>query len=74
MDKPPVQSGTPEFLTTTQFARQLGVSAATIKRQCAKGLVAHIVISERGDRRIPRTEIDRIRIEAESNRRSRSPW
>jgi excisionase family DNA binding protein len=58
----------PLFLTTTGFAKRLGVSKATVKRACDAGRLAYIVITERGDRRIPASEVDRLRAEADAKR------
>jgi predicted site-specific integrase-resolvase len=55
------------FLTTSQFARLLGVSAATVKRRCNRGQLACLVVSDRGDRRIPSSELARLRAEANAN-------
>jgi excisionase family DNA binding protein len=57
------------FLSTSEFAKTVGISGATVKRKCDKGEIAFIVISDRGDRRIPRTELLRFLAEAEENRR-----
>ena len=50
----------PLFLSTGQFAKVTNLSATTVRRMCKVGLLAHIVISERGDRRIPASEVDRM--------------
>ena len=60
------------FVTTGEFCRYANVSISTVKRMCSKGQLAHVVISERGDRRIPRKELDRLLIWAESNRQVHS--
>jgi excisionase family DNA binding protein len=56
------------FLSTGEFANQVRLSVSTVKRMCDKGQLASIVVSERGDRRIPRAEVERLLTEAESNR------
>lgn len=61
-------SNTPYFLTTGEFCQYARLSVSTVKRMCAKGELAHVVISERGDRRIPRRELDRLLGWAEANR------
>jgi excisionase family DNA binding protein len=55
------------FLTTSEFARLLGVSPATVKRRCDRGQLACLVVSDRGDRRIPSSELTRLRAEAQAN-------
>lgn len=35
---------------------------------CVRGEVAHVVVSERGDRRIPASEVDRLLDDAEQAR------
>ena len=51
-----------------EFCRLTGISPTTIKRMCDRHEIAHIVISERGDRRIPYREVDRLLAEAEAVR------
>jgi excisionase family DNA binding protein len=63
----------PAFLTTTEFARRTRLSRATVRRMCVSGAIAHVVISPRGDRRIPSSEVDRLRLEAEANRKEGTP-
>lgn len=58
----------PVFLTTGEFCALTGISPTTAKRMCARGQVAHIVISDRGDRRIPAREVDRLLAEADASR------
>jgi len=61
-------AGPPAFITTGEFCRLTGISPTTIKRMCDRHEIAHIVISERGDRRIPYREVDRLLAEAEAVR------
>jgi excisionase family DNA binding protein len=58
----------PYFVTTGEFSHYARLSISTVKRMCDKGELAHVVISERGDRRIPRQELDRLLGRAEGNR------
>jgi excisionase family DNA binding protein len=58
----------PPFLTTTEFSRLTNLSTATIRRRCQAGEVASIVVSTRGDRRIPASEVDRLHSEAAASR------
>ena len=58
----------PLFLSTGEFAALANMSTPTVQRLCSQGRIAHIVISERGDRRIPRTELSRLLEEAEEVR------
>jgi excisionase family DNA binding protein len=60
----------PKFLTTSEFSRLTHLSVATVKRLCAAGEIAHVVVSDRGDRRIPASEVTRLAVEAEANRGS----
>ena len=46
----------------------MGLSSATVKRQCDRGEIASIVISDRGDRRIPVSEVYRLLEDAQANR------
>ena len=63
------------FLTTGEFARRVHLSTATVKKLCDSGNLAHVVLSGRGDRRIPASELDRLLIEADANRlRQRPPY
>jgi hypothetical protein len=64
----PTNTVSPAFLTTGEFARRSCLSVATVKRLCDRGAIAHIVFSERGDRRIPASEVDRLLTEADANR------
>lgn len=64
----PISDDNPAFLTTAQFGRKAGWSVATTKRKCDAGEIAYVVISERGDRRIPASELDRLLAEAQANR------
>lgn len=56
------------IFTTRQFAQLIQVSIATVKRMCDRGELACIVVSERGDRRIPAAELDRLLHQAAVNR------
>lgn len=56
------------FLTTGEFARRVHVSTATVKKLCDGGQLAHVVLSRRGDRRIPASELDRLLAEADGKR------
>lgn len=58
----------PLFVTTGTFSRLSGLSPATVKRLCDLGEIAHVVVSPRGDRRIPRSELRRLLDEAEAKR------
>jgi hypothetical protein len=60
----------PEFLTTREYGNRVHLSDATVKRKCDRGEIACIVVSERGDRRIPASEVSRLQAEAEANRRA----
>jgi excisionase family DNA binding protein len=64
----PPTPGPPAFITTGEFCHLTGISQTTVKRMCDRGEVAHIVISERGDRRIPYREVERLLAEAEATR------
>jgi excisionase family DNA binding protein len=68
MHTSPIPEDVPAFLTTGEFARRVGLSPATIKRLCGQGELAYVVISDRGDRRIPASEVDRLVAEAQANR------
>jgi len=61
----------PVFLTTGQFSRRVGLSTSTVKRLCEAGTIASVVISNRGDRRIPTSELERLRSLAEASRDNR---
>jgi excisionase family DNA binding protein len=47
-----------QLLTTKQAARLLNVHANTVKRLAKSGKLAHHVISDRGDLRFDRADID----------------
>ena len=64
-----VNNSEPDFLTTGEFGRRVGLSDATVKRLCDSGKLAHVIVSSRGDRRIPRSELARFLREAEENRK-----
>lgn len=68
MSTSPTSENLPEFLTTSQFAQRTQLSVATVKRLCDGGELAHVVVSERGDRRIPTSEVGRLLEEAHANR------
>ena len=58
----------PGFLTTKEFSKCTHLSVATVRRLCAAGQIASVTISDRGDRRIPVSEVSRLAGMAESNR------
>lgn len=58
----------PLFVTTGEFSAMTSLSATTIRRMCDRGDLAAIVISERGDRRIPWREVERLLAEADATR------
>jgi len=58
----------PAFLTTREFSRRTRLSPATVRRLCSAGDLASVVVSDRGDRRIPSSEVTRLLDEAFSNR------
>ena len=62
----------PLFVTTGEFSTMTSLSETTIRRMCDRGDLASIVISERGDRRIPWREVERLLSAAEANRAARS--
>jgi excisionase family DNA binding protein len=68
MTESPVSDDAPAFLTTGQFAQRASLSQATVKRLCDSGRLAHVVLSCRGDRRIPSSELDRLLAEAAAKR------
>jgi excisionase family DNA binding protein len=70
--KSTLEAEMPAFLTTSQFSRITQLSVATVKRLCDVGEIAHVVVSERGDRRIPATEVERLLAEAQANKVGRS--
>lgn len=61
------------FLSTGEFAALFRLSTKTVQRMCDEGLLAHIVVSDRGDRRIPKSEVDRLLAEAEGTRHRVTP-
>jgi excisionase family DNA binding protein len=69
----PTSAGPPAFISTGEFCRITGISPTTVKRMCDRGEVAHIVISDRGDRRIPYREVERLLAEAEATRVGPTP-
>ncbi len=58
----------PLFYSTGDFAALTRLSVPTVQRMCDRGLIAHIVVSDRGDRRIPASELDRLLAAAEASR------
>jgi excisionase family DNA binding protein len=68
MTESTISENAPTFLTTGQFAQRANLSQATVKRLCDSGRLAHVLLSRRGDRRIPASELDRLLTEAETNR------
>ena len=56
------------FLTTREFARRVHLSTTTVKKLCDAGILAHVVVTGRGDRRIPVSELNRLLAEADANR------
>jgi len=68
MDRKSTSEDVSDFLTTGQFSRRTRLSVASVKRMCDAGQIASIVVSDRGDRRIPASEVDRMLAEAEQNR------
>jgi hypothetical protein len=56
------------FLTTGEFAQRVHLSTTTVKKACDAGLLAHVVVTSRGDRRIPVSEVYRLLAEADANR------
>ena len=71
MSNVPRANGRPNealFLTTGDFARKVCLSVATVKRLCDTRQIACLVVSDRGDRRIPATEVSRLLGKAELNR------
>ena len=71
MIQPTIRDERPSFMKTGQFARMTNLSTATVKRLCDAGDIAHVIISERGDRRIPASEVDRLLAEAQATREER---
>ena len=65
---PPPPNNPPLLVTTGQFAALTSMSPTTIRRMCDRGDLASIVISERGDRRIPWREVERLLTEADATR------
>ncbi len=63
----------PAFLTTGEFAKQVHLSGTTVKKLCDEGLLAHVVVTGRGDRRILASEVSRLLVEAAANRLSPTP-
>jgi excisionase family DNA binding protein len=57
-----------QFLTVGEFAVRTRLSPPTVRRMRVRGEVAHVVVSERGDRRIPASEVDRLLDDAEQAR------
>lgn len=47
----------PDILTLKEVAGLLRVSPMTIKRKCMRGLIPHIIINDRGDRRFKKSSI-----------------
>ncbi|MCP4308604.1 MAG: helix-turn-helix domain-containing protein [bacterium] len=70
MDEPAAGTAQPLFYSTGDFAVLTRLSVATVQRMCGRGLIAHIVVSDRGDRRIPASEVERLLAEAEGARSS----
>jgi excisionase family DNA binding protein len=56
------------FLTTGEFAQRVHLSTTTVKKLCDEGALAHVVVTGRGDRRIPVSELNRLLAEADGNR------
>ena len=68
MNSPTTTDPAPAFLTTAEFSRRVHLSTATVKRLCDAGEIAHVRVSDRGNRRILASEVDRLRGEALANR------
>ena len=57
-----------QFLTVGEFAAKARLSPPTVRRMCQRGDLAHVVVSDRGDRRIPVSEVGRLLDDAEQAR------
>lgn len=63
-------SSAQRFVSCAEFASLLSLSAATVRRMCRNGTLESLVVSARGDRRIPLSEIGRLVDQASVSRRT----